>query len=167
MSTIPVRGNMRMNMKVIGYWTTTAVVAGVLLFGGVMALLHGPEVLVGQFFIQAMHHLGYPLYLLTILGCWKLLGAIALLVPRFPRRKRMGICWHLLRYDRCSSIVCSEWRERGYSHPPHPRCSHARFVGASPAKPDPGSPVLGLGCPRVAQRADPGEKSGSKRQRSS
>jgi uncharacterized membrane protein YphA (DoxX/SURF4 family) len=87
MSTIPVRGNMRMNMKVIGYWTTTAVVAGVLLFGGVMALLHGPEVLVGQFFIHAMHHLGYPLYLLTILGCWKLLGAIALLVPRFPRLK--------------------------------------------------------------------------------
>jgi DoxX-like family len=129
-------------MKVIGYWTTTAVVAGVLLFGGVMALLHGPEVLVGQFFIQTMHHLGYPLYLLTILGCWKLLGAIALLVPRFPRRKRMGICWHLLRYDRCSSIVCSEWRERGYSPPP--RCSHARFVGASPAKPDPGSPVLGM-----------------------
>lgn len=86
-STIPVRGGRKMNMKVIGYWTTTAVVTGVLLFGGVMDLLHGPEVLVGQFFIQTMHHLGYPLYLLTILGCWKLLGAIALLVPRFPRLK--------------------------------------------------------------------------------
>ena len=71
----------------IGYWTTTAVVAAVLLFGGVMDLLHGPEVLVGQFFIQTMHHLGYPLYLLTILGCWKLLGAIALLVLRFLRLK--------------------------------------------------------------------------------
>ncbi len=74
-------------LKVMGYWTTTAVVAGVLLFGGVMDLLHGPEVLVGQFFIQTMHHLGYPLYLLSILGCWKLLGAIALLVPCFPRLK--------------------------------------------------------------------------------
>lgn len=62
----------------IGYWTTSAVVAAVLLFGGVMDLLHGPEVLVGQFFIQTMHHSGYPLYLLIILGCWKLLGAIAL-----------------------------------------------------------------------------------------
>src|SRR2546430_12897731 len=31
--------------------------------------------------------LGYPLYFLTILGVWKLLGAIALLVPRFPRLK--------------------------------------------------------------------------------
>jgi hypothetical protein len=29
-------------------------------------------------------HLGYPEYLLTILGVWKLLGVIAILVPRFP-----------------------------------------------------------------------------------
>jgi hypothetical protein len=34
-----------------------------------------------------MVQLGYPVYLLTILGVWKLLGAIALLVPRFPRLK--------------------------------------------------------------------------------
>lgn len=27
--------------------------------------------------------LGYPLYLLTIIGVWKLLGVVALLVPRF------------------------------------------------------------------------------------
>ena len=31
-----------------------------------------------------MVHLGYPLYFLTILGIWKLLGAIAVLVPEFP-----------------------------------------------------------------------------------
>src|SRR2546430_13112934 len=31
--------------------------------------------------------LGYPLYFLTIIGVWKLLGAVALLVPRFPRLK--------------------------------------------------------------------------------
>jgi uncharacterized membrane protein YphA (DoxX/SURF4 family) len=34
-----------------------------------------------------MAHLGYPLYFMTILGIWKLLGGIALLVPRFPRLK--------------------------------------------------------------------------------
>jgi len=28
--------------------------------------------------------LGYPAYLLTILGIWKMLGVIAVLVPRFP-----------------------------------------------------------------------------------
>jgi DoxX-like family len=31
--------------------------------------------------------LGYPLYFFAILGFWKLLGAIAILVPRFPRLK--------------------------------------------------------------------------------
>ena|SRR6218665_105284 len=34
-----------------------------------------------------MEHLGYPLYFLTILGIWKLLGVIAVLVPKFPLLK--------------------------------------------------------------------------------
>jgi hypothetical protein len=28
--------------------------------------------------------LGYPVYFLTILGVWKLLGVVALLIPKFP-----------------------------------------------------------------------------------
>ena len=31
-----------------------------------------------------MAHLGYPLYFLTILGVWKILGVVALLIPKFP-----------------------------------------------------------------------------------
>jgi hypothetical protein len=34
-----------------------------------------------------MQALGYPLYLMTILGTWKMLGSITLLAPRFPRLK--------------------------------------------------------------------------------
>lgn len=30
---------------------------------------------------------GYPVYFLTILGIWKVLGTIAILVPGFPRLK--------------------------------------------------------------------------------
>lgn len=29
-------------------------------------------------------HLGYPSYLLTILGVWKILGVVAVLTPKFP-----------------------------------------------------------------------------------
>ncbi|NLR67834.1 DoxX family protein [Chitinophaga varians] len=29
-------------------------------------------------------HLGYPVYILKILGAWKILGVIAILAPRFP-----------------------------------------------------------------------------------
>ena len=29
-------------------------------------------------------HLGYPLYFLTIIGVWKMLGVVAVLIPKFP-----------------------------------------------------------------------------------
>lgn len=37
--------------------------------------------------VDQMTHLGYPVYLLTILGVWKILGAVAVLIPGFPRLK--------------------------------------------------------------------------------
>ena len=33
---------------------------------------------------DAMVHFGYPFYFLTIIGVWKLLGVVALLVPKYP-----------------------------------------------------------------------------------
>jgi hypothetical protein len=37
--------------------------------------------------VDMMTHLGYPVYILTILGVWKILGVIAVLVPRYPLLK--------------------------------------------------------------------------------
>ena len=34
--------------------------------------------------VTKMSTLGYPLYFLTIIGVWKLLGVVALLLPKFP-----------------------------------------------------------------------------------
>ena len=76
-----------LNMKVIGYWTSTAAVAFVLVVDGVGGLLHGRVMLVGKPLDEVMERLGYPAYFLKILGVWKPLGAIALLVPGFPRLK--------------------------------------------------------------------------------
>ena len=77
-----------MKTKVIAYWATTIIIALELLAGGVTDLVHGREVLVaGQPVVEVIAQLGYPVYLLTILGLWKVLGGIALLVPRFPRLK--------------------------------------------------------------------------------
>ena len=56
-------------------------------------------------------HLGYPLYLLIILGVWRGPGAVALLAPRFPRLKEWAYAGaffdytgaaasHLLKGDR-------------------------------------------------------------------
>ena len=67
--------------RTIGYWVATGLLAFAFAAGGLGDLSRSPEVMEG------MTHLGYPAYFATILGAWKVLGAIALLVPRFPRLK--------------------------------------------------------------------------------
>src|SRR5947199_10576917 len=37
--------------------------------------------------VYGITHLGYPIYFLTILGIWKILGVVAILIPRFPLLK--------------------------------------------------------------------------------
>lgn len=72
---------MMLKARMAGYWTTTAIIVVVWLSGGVADLVRRSGTLAG------MVQLGYPPYVLTILGFWKVLGAIAILVPRFPRLK--------------------------------------------------------------------------------
>jgi hypothetical protein len=67
--------------KSIAYWTTTILVA-FFMSGGVAQILQfksNPHGVVPE--------LGYPMYFFAIIGVWKVLGAIAILVPRFPRLK--------------------------------------------------------------------------------
>ena len=71
-----------MKAKIITYWTTTILVAFFIGPGGV-AQLARVQATVNGF----VHILGYPAYFVTILGFWKVAGAIAILVPRFPRLK--------------------------------------------------------------------------------
>jgi uncharacterized membrane protein YphA (DoxX/SURF4 family) len=67
--------------RTIAYWVTTVPVAAVLLVGGVTDILQTPYVR------AVMEQLGYPAYFAVIIGVWKVPGAVALLVPRFPRLK--------------------------------------------------------------------------------
>ncbi|PXX62186.1 DoxX-like protein [Nocardia tenerifensis] len=62
----------------IGYWATTAAVVFVLATGGVADLIQRDDTAGG------MIELGYPTYVMTILGFWKVLGAMAIAVPHFP-----------------------------------------------------------------------------------
>jgi uncharacterized membrane protein YphA (DoxX/SURF4 family) len=100
-----------MKMKEIGYRVSTTVVVFELLAGGVTDLVHGRTVLVvGEPVVEVMARLGYPVYLLRILGCWKLLGAIALLVPRFPRLKEWAYAGTFFEMTGAvtSEVVCGE-----------------------------------------------------------
>lgn len=67
--------------RLIAYWLFTVLVAFELAAGALWDLLQIEYVRV------ALAHLGYPLYLLVILGVWRVPGALTLLVPRFPRLK--------------------------------------------------------------------------------
>ena len=66
---------------IIAYWVTTALVVFELALGGLWDILRVPQVR------SLIQQLGYPPYFLVILGTWKLLGAVALIIPRFPRLK--------------------------------------------------------------------------------
>jgi len=66
---------------IIAYWVTTALVVFELVLGGAWDVLRVPQVR------GLIERLGYPPYFLVILGIWKLLGAVALVIPRFPRLK--------------------------------------------------------------------------------
>jgi len=37
--------------------------------------------------VEGITHLGYPLYLLTLLGIWKILGVVTALLPKLPLLK--------------------------------------------------------------------------------
>ena len=72
----------------IVYWFSTVVLVAGLLGTGIQQLLGvEAEGALGPAFAWGIQQMGYPLYLLTILGVWKILGAIALLVPKFPLLK--------------------------------------------------------------------------------
>ena len=63
------------------YWSATIWLALGMLSTGIVQLFKTPAD------VDAMTRLGYPGYLLTILGIWKILGVIALLIPKFPLLK--------------------------------------------------------------------------------
>lgn len=67
------------------YWIATLWLASGMLSTGVLQLLRmKAEGAVSPPGVEGIMHLGYPIYLLTIIGIWKILGVVALLIPRFP-----------------------------------------------------------------------------------
>ena len=79
--TDPASSVLTSRRKVIVYWVTTALVVFELTMGGAWDVLRVPQVR------GLIERLGYPPYFLVILGTWKLLGAVALAIPKFPRLK--------------------------------------------------------------------------------
>src|SRR5688572_26138240 len=65
----------------ITYWVATLWLALGMTSTGIVQFIKMKEE------VDLFNRLGYPLYFLTILGIWKLLGVIAVLIPKFPLLK--------------------------------------------------------------------------------
>jgi hypothetical protein len=64
-------------MKKIAYWFFTLWLSLGMVSTAIVQLMHRPEEL------EMMKLLGYPEYFLYMIGIWKLLGVIAVLLPKF------------------------------------------------------------------------------------
>ena len=118
-----------MKTKAIAYWTATAILIFTMGSGGAAELAHLPAT------IEGLVRLGYPEYFVTIIGFWKVVGAIALLVPRFPRLKEWAyagiffnmtgaavsnaVCgmavWHVIVDIILAALVLASWALRPQS----------------------------------------------------
>jgi hypothetical protein len=65
-----------MRYRSVGYWLATVPVVAELGLGGVWDIARLP------FVRDLATYLGYPSYFLVLLGSWKVLGAVVLIVPR-------------------------------------------------------------------------------------
>jgi len=70
-----------MKAQAVGYWICTVLIALSFLSGGAVYLLRVPQA------VEGVIQLGYPAHFVTILGIWKVLGGIAVLLPGFALLK--------------------------------------------------------------------------------
>ena len=98
-----------MKILKITYWTTTIILVFLFAMNVFMYFTKNPQIIAG------INTLGYPLYLLNILGVAKILGIIALLIPKFFRLKEwayagftfdlVGAMWSHIAVGDTSSIA--------------------------------------------------------------
>jgi DoxX-like family len=84
---------MTLGGRTLAYWIFTVIVAGEMIAGAMWDLLRIEYVRV------VLTHLGYPLYLLLILGVWKLPCGVVLLLPRFLRLKEWAYAGAFFNYS--------------------------------------------------------------------
>jgi uncharacterized membrane protein YphA (DoxX/SURF4 family) len=63
------------------YWVATIWLSFGMVSGGIFQMMKMEDA------TNNFEHLGYPEYLLTILGVWKLLGVVVILIPKFTLMK--------------------------------------------------------------------------------
>lgn len=63
--------------NLIIYWAATVLMSAGMLGSGIAQVMRAKEM------VDILTHLGYPVYLMSIIGVWKILGVIVILLPGF------------------------------------------------------------------------------------
>lgn len=100
--------------KKIIYWVATIWLSLGMASTGIVQIMHLDAD------VARMQHLGYPIYFLTLLGIWKILGVVAILSPRFAVVKEWAyagfffamsgaVISHIVLHDPLLEILPSVW----------------------------------------------------------
>lgn len=79
--------------RLISYWACTLFIALSALWAGITDVLHAPPL------FDVLLRLGYPPHFATVLGVWKILGALALMAPRYPLLKEWAYAGMFFDYS--------------------------------------------------------------------
>src|SRR5215471_4905699 len=93
-------------LRPAAYWVGTGLVAFFIGSGGLAYALQVPDV------VQGAVALGFPVHFVVLLGIWKVLGSITILVPRFPLLKEWayaGIVIDLTGAASATIATGAEW----------------------------------------------------------
>lgn len=93
-------------MNRVAYWVCTGLVVFFIGSGGLAYAMQVPDV------VQGVVALGFPVHFIVLLGVWKVLGSVAILVPGFPLIKEWayaGILFDLTGAASASIATGGEW----------------------------------------------------------
>ena len=95
------------------YWIATGLLAFGMLQSGIFAVARTKQ------WVDLVTSLGYPVYFLTILGTWKILGVIAILISRFKLLKEWAYAgfFFAMTGALASHLACSDYSVKGLMGP--------------------------------------------------
>jgi len=128
-------------MKKVAYWVCTGLVVFFIGSGGLAYVMRVPDVVAG------VVALGFPVYFIVLLGVWKVLGSIAILVPGFPLIKEWAYAGIMI--DLTGAAVASMATGGAWWHAAAPLLIAVLVVASWALRPEsrrlPGATIHGLG----------------------
>ena len=114
--------------RVVAYWVTTGIVALIMSSGGFFQVIQQSGA------VEGITSLGYPVYFVVILGVWKMLGGLVMVVPRLPRLKEWAYAGTV--FDLTGAVLSHVVRNSGVGHIVWPLGLAALAVAAWALRPD-------------------------------